>query len=181
MGESLRPVETAFDEEFRRLYETLFKLIFRVAYRVTQDVDTSEDLCHEAFIKYYKRHKSFPDENQAKYWLIRVVKNTAINSEKRKNRERNAYGRLKKMVPKYSITGEEAFLQSEAAVAVKTALKMLPYQYRIVLVLKEYEGLSYREIGSIMGISEGNVKVRVFRGREKLQKFLEENQGNVSR
>ncbi len=59
-------------------------------------------------------------------------------------------------------------------------LNLLPYKLRVVLVLKEYEGLSYREIGSIMGISEGNVKVRVYRGREKLEKIFKEREGNVS-
>ena len=44
---------------------------------------------------------------------------------------------------------------------------------RMPLILKEYEGLTYREIGQILKISEGNVKVRVFRGREKLARILE--------
>ena len=48
----------------------------------------------------------------------------------------------------------------------------IPYNLRVVLILKEYGKMSYKEIGAALGISEGNVKVRVFRGREKLAKLL---------
>jgi RNA polymerase sigma factor (sigma-70 family) len=169
-----------FDREFIQTYERLFSLIFRIAYRITGDIGRAEDVCHETFIKYYERGKPLPDMNQAKYWLIRVVKNIALNVEKRKTRERKAFARLRKITPNKTISEEEAFLKKETERAVQKALNLLPYKLRVVLVLKEYEGLTYREISSIMGISEGNVKVRVFRAREKLEKIFREREGNVS-
>ncbi len=180
MAEKAARTSDSFDSKFIEAYETQFSLIFRVAYRITGDIGRAEDVCHETFIKYYERGKALPDMNQAKYWLIRVVKNIALNIEKRKDRERKAFARLRKIAPTKTISEEEAFLKKESERAVQQALNLLPYKLRVVLVLKEYEGLSYREIGSIMGISEGNVKVRVYRGREKLEKLFKEREGNVS-
>ena len=88
-----------FDKEFARTYETLFPLVFRIAYRITGDEGRAEDFCHESFIKYYERGNPLPDVEQAKYWLIRVVKNIALNGEKRKARERVAYERWQRMEP----------------------------------------------------------------------------------
>ena len=162
------------ESSFNEIYRTLFPIIFRVAYRITGDQSLAEDLCHEAFIKYFERSKPLPDRSQTKYWLIRVVKNISLNHEKRKNRERIAYDKLKKISPTYSEPGDAQAIKKELKNAVQQAISMLPYQLRIVLVLKEYAGLSYREIGSVLGIQEGNVKVRVYRARERLAKIFAE-------
>ena len=169
-----------FDKEFNRTYKALFSILFRIAYRITGDIGRAEDICHDAFIKFYKRGHPFPDLSQTKYWLIRVVKNIALNGEKRNVRERTAYEKLKILSPTSTGTLEEAFLKKEGKQTVQKALGVLPYKLRVVLVLKEYEGLTYKEIGSIIGISEGNVKVRVSRGREKLETIIKEWEGNVS-
>ena len=169
-----------FDAGFKDLYDSLFKTVFGVAYRISGDVGQAEDLCHEAFIKYYKRGSPFPDADQTKYWLIRVVKNIALNGEKRKSRERKAYQNLKGITSGKVSSDEEQFIKKEMENSVKKALDLLPYKYRVVLVLKEYEGLTYKDIGSIIGISEGNVKVRIHRGREKLEKIFKEFDRDVS-
>jgi RNA polymerase sigma-70 factor (ECF subfamily) len=175
----MRP-ENGFDREFARTYKRLFPVIFRIAYRITGDIGKAEDISHDAFIKYYERGLPFPDQDQSKYWLIRVVRNLALNYEKRRDSERSAFERLRKALPQADKSGEESFLDQEREKEVQEALNLLPYKLKVVLVLKEYEGLTYKEIGSIMGITEGNVKVRVFRGREKLERIFQEREGNVS-
>jgi RNA polymerase sigma-70 factor (ECF subfamily) len=164
-----------FDEAYRKLFPT----VFRVAYRVSGDHALAEDLCHEAFIKYYERKEPFPDLDQTKYWLIRVVRNISLNYEKKKGRERKSVERLQKTSPQYQEADEERLLHNETRNAVQQALGMLPYNLRIVLVLKEYTGMNYREIGKTLGISEGNVKVRVFRARERLAKLFKEGRVHV--
>ncbi|MEW6550449.1 MAG: RNA polymerase sigma factor, partial [Spirochaetota bacterium] len=57
----------------------------------------------------------------------------------------------------------------------------LPEKLKTVLILKEYSGMNYKEIGKILGISEGNVKVRAFRAREALLAKLKKENGSVSR
>jgi RNA polymerase sigma-70 factor (ECF subfamily) len=158
--------------EFRRLYDTVFPILFRVAFRITSDEGAAEDLCQEAFFRFYERNMVFPNPDEAKYWLIRVVKNAALNHVKRKERERRAYQRAFREVNHVTETGEQFLLKKEDQDEVRKALDQLPENLRMVLILKEYGELNYKEIGRALGISEGNVKVRVFRARERLAALL---------
>jgi RNA polymerase sigma-70 factor (ECF subfamily) len=158
--------------EFRRLYDTVFPILFRVACRITSNEEAAEDLCQEAFFRFYERNMVFPNPDEAKYWLIRVVKNAALNHVKRKERERRAYQRAFREVNQVTETGEQFLLKKEDRDEVRKALEQLPENLRMVLILKEYGELNYKEIGRALGISEGNVKVRVFRARERLAALL---------
>ena len=170
----------AHPPSFDDVYERLFPTIYHVAYRVTGSREIAEDLCHEAFIKLMERPSLLPDLEQSKYWLLRVVKNLSLNHEKRKIRERAAVGRLTQLSPGVAESGEKQLLKKELAASVQTALDGLPHALRTPLVFREYGGLSYREIGAVLGISENNVKVRVFRARERLHKVLTEGEVYVS-
>jgi len=158
--------------EFRKLYETVFPILFRVAYRITSSEEAAEDLCQEAFFRLHEKNMVFPNPDEAKYWLIRVVKNAALNYAKRKIRERKAYQRAFKEDTRTVETGEHILLKKETRQEVQEALMKLPENLRIVLILREYGELNYKEIGRSLGISEGNVKVRVFRAREHLAGLL---------
>jgi RNA polymerase sigma-70 factor (ECF subfamily) len=114
----------------------------------------------------------FPNPDEAKYWLIRVVKNAALNYAKRKVREHKAYQRAFREYTRTEETGENVLIKKETRIEVKEALDKLPENLRIVMILKEYGDLNYKEIGRSLGISEGNVKVRVFRARERLTELL---------
>ena len=160
------------EELFDKVYESLYPVLFRIAYRITGSRTRAEDLCHEAFIKYLQREEPLPDLEQTKYWLIRVLKNISLNYEKKRAREKRAYGRIQKLAPQFSNTSEQEFFREETRSVVQEALNKLPAKMRMVLVLKEYGDLGYREIAKIMGISEGNVKVRAFRARERLAQLL---------
>ena len=159
--------------EFKKLYDSAFPVIFRVAFRVTNSREAAEDLCQESFFRLYERNMVFPNPEEAKYWLIRVVKNASLNYAKRKERERKAYQRAFKEDTRQEETGEGLLVKKETSEEVKQALEKLPENLRMVLVLKEYAELNYKEIGRVLGISEGNVKVRVFRARERLAVILQ--------
>jgi len=165
---------------FDSVYEYVFPVLMRVAYHITDDMTVSEDLCQEAFIRYYNRGISFPDKEQAKYWLIRVVKNLALNHDKRARRERRAYDRVLKEPERIQSSSESELIKKEISDAVQKALAKLPQKLKTVLVLKEYGDLSYREIASMLHITEGNVKVRVFRARALLEGLLGEEEMYVS-
>ncbi len=112
--------------------------------------------------------------------MIRVVKNLSLNYEKKRSRERKAYNRYSSELKPEVRTGESELMRKEYARLVQLALKQLPYKLRTIIVLREFGDLSYREIAKISGISESNVKVRVFRAREKLRKYLEQEETDVS-
>ncbi len=71
-------------------------------------------------------------------------------------------------------SGETMLLKEDSIKRVQDALEKLPENLRTVLQLKEYGELNYKEIGRVLGITEGNVKVRVFRAREQLSRLIGE-------
>jgi RNA polymerase sigma factor (sigma-70 family) len=176
-------------------------MLLRIAFRITNSTEAAEDVVHDAFGKMVEKGMSFPTGNDAKYWLIRVVKNGAINYAKRKSRETRAYEKWWRSeaspvedveAGSFSIkeTGSEAgiqpsveedILRKESAQGIKQLLDSLPDKLRMVLILKEYGGMNYKEIGKVLGISEGNVKVRAFRAREALLARFDREGGHVSR
>lgn len=160
------------DEDVKYIYDKLMPVLYRVAYNIVGIEDIAEDLCHECLIKMVEKQMQFPSINDAKFWLIRVVKNASLNRVKRTMRERKAYAKAFKEDARTIDTGEEELLKSETSEIVNAALEMLPEKLKIVLQLKEYSDLNYKEIGRILGITEGNVKVRIFRAREKLVKLI---------
>ena len=161
------------EDIFDRAYESLYPILFRIAYRITGSSTKAEDLCHEAFIKYWQREEPLPDLDQTKYWLIRVLKNISLNYEKKRSREQRAYGRFQKDTPQYSKPTDQEFFREQTRSMVQEALNRLPAKMRMVLILREYGDLNYREIAGILGISEGNVKVRAYRARERLAQLLD--------
>jgi RNA polymerase sigma-70 factor (ECF subfamily) len=163
------------DDTFERVYEAWFPLLFRIVYRMVGKREAAEEIVQEAFIKYYERRHLLPSDEGLKYWLIRVVRNLALNHEKRRGRERRALERVfHEPAPRSEAPALDSMIARESTTDVQKALLELPPKLREVLVLKEYADLPYAEIGKILSITEGNVKVRVFRARAQLAKLLKE-------
>jgi len=184
-GESVEHARNSFEfnREFKRMYDSAFPVLFRVAFRITCSREAAEDLCQESFFRLYEKNMVFPNPEEAKYWLIRVVKNAALNYAKRKERERKAYQRAFREDNRREETGEILLVRKETSEEIQEALEKLPENLRMVLIFKEYAEMNYKEIGRVLGISEGNVKVRVFRARERLALLLagklEQIQGGI--
>ena len=173
--------DVADDSAFKVLYDETFTMLWRVARRITNSDEAAEDVVHDSYIKAVERWGIFPTKDDAKYWLIRVVKNNALNWIKRKGREQKVYQRYLKELDGASESPEDVTLKGEASTEIRRYLDRLPEKYRMVLVLKEYGLLNYKEIGRVLGIAEGNVKVRVFRAREALAAMMREDGNDVSR
>ncbi|HAH63064.1 MAG TPA: RNA polymerase subunit sigma-24 [Treponema sp.] len=170
-----RPLNAGNAADFKIIYDATMQLLFRISYRVVNDEEAAEDLVHDSLIKANEKCLAFPSLNDAKYWLIRVVKNASLNYVKRKARERKAYQKALYEDHRTMTSGETDVLKAESVKKARDALNMLPENLREVLILREYGDLNYKEIGKTLGITEGNVKVRVFRAREQLAKILGED------
>jgi len=174
-------IRSSNEAEFKRVYEEVFPVIMRVAYHVTYNKDVAEDICQDAFIRFYDKDMVFNTVDDAKYWLIRVAKNLAINQVKRKSRERNSVEKLKKLphAKSYDKDGASELLKEESTQAVRKAVEQLPEIYKTIIVLKEYAGLNYKQISQVLRISESNVKVRVHRARKELESMLSREEIHV--
>lgn len=161
--------------DFKAIYNSNMQLLFRISYKIVGDEEAAEDLVHDSLIKMNEKDLEFPSLDDAKYWLIRVVKNASLNYAKRKTRERRAYEKVLNEPKHDSESGETELLKKETLQITKDALDKLPENLKTILVLREYADLNYKEIGRVLGITEGNVKVRVFRAREQLSKIIGED------
>ena len=94
MFDDIEPLDALSDKDFNTIYNTAVPALYKVAYNIIREEDAAEDICHDALIKMTEKEMKFPSLNDAKYWLIRVVKNSALNYAKRKVLERKVYTRL---------------------------------------------------------------------------------------
>lgn len=164
---------------FNQVYTAVFPVLYRVVLRIVGDQESAEEICHDAFIRFYQHSASLPDADQARYWVLRVGKNLAFNLAKRRGRERNAFEKAFHEPKKPSRPADSDTLEEETLQAVRAAVDRLPRTLRDVIVLKEYGDLPYAEIAEVLGISVANVKVRVYRARERLARLLEENDVHI--
>lgn len=175
-----KPLNAADPADFRRLYNETMILLFKISYRIVNDEDAAEDLVHDSYIKANEKGMIFPTLDDAKFWLIRVVKNASLNYAKRKTREKKAYQKALYEDTRKATSGETDVLREETRKHAIQALAKLPAKLREVLILKEYGDLNYKDIGKVLGITESNVKIRVFRAREQLEKLLDAGDMYVS-
>jgi RNA polymerase sigma-70 factor (ECF subfamily) len=174
--ESEKVFHAADPKDFKAIYDATMQVIFKVSYRVVGDAEAAEDIAHDSFIKMSEKALEFPSIDDAKYWLIRVVKNASLNYAKRKSHEQRVYARALYEDHRQSESGETDYLKAETRKAAQDALDKLPENLKMAVVLREYAELSYKEIGRVMGITEGNVKIRLFRARVLLAELIgEEN------
>jgi len=169
------PLNAANPADFKKIYDECMQMLFKISYRIVNDEEAAEDLAHDSLIKANEKAIVFPSLNDAKYWLIRVVKNASLNYVKRKDRERKAYEKALYEENRKNESGETDLLKQEAVNKAREALKKLPKNLQEVLMLREYGDMNYKEIGKVLGITEGNVKVRIFRAREQLIKLIGED------
>ena len=161
-------------DDFRRIYDADYHLIIQVIMHIVYNPEIAEDLTQETFERFYVKNMTFPSEDDAKYWLLRVAKNLALNHIRHSKRETEIVEKVRHM-PSQTIDerdGAKAAIEAENRREVKAAIQSLPENLRMVIQLKEYSGLDYKAIAKVLGISETNVKVRVYRARKKLEEAL---------
>ena len=168
-------------DDFRRIYDENYHLIIQVIMHIVYNIEIAEDLTQEAFERFYVKNMTFPSEDDAKYWLIRVAKNLALNHVRRNKREIELVEKARHN-PSLSVESRDAAqvaVEADEKRVVRTAIESLPENLRLVIQLKEYSGLDYKAIAKVLGISETNVKVRVFRARKKLEEALSTEERDV--
>ena len=147
-------------------------MVFRLVSRFFKHREDVEDMAQDVFFKVFTRIDQVrPDENFPG-WLRRVTINTCYD-ELRKTRRRNAafeiYGPLQGSEP---VAASAAPAEPESFGMARLALEVLDPKLKIPLILKEVDEMSVAEIAQTMGITQTNVKVRLFRARKKLAASL---------
>jgi RNA polymerase sigma-70 factor, ECF subfamily len=146
--------------------------VMNVIYRMCGDAQVAEDAAQETFIRAWSHLGSFRVDSSLRNWLYRIALNTATDMlRKEKHILPNDAEELFLADPQLGPEG--TYLQEERTALVQAAIQSLPDASRAVLVLKEYEGLSYREIADALDIPIGTVMSRLNYARKTLKEKLE--------
>ena len=165
-------------DAFRQIYLETHAALYRYALSELGNADDARDVVQECFVRAWRALGSFRGETSLLRWLFRITRNLII--DKVRARRRRPEVSLEK--PLGSDTEEtvgdriaskkrgpgEAAEQAEEMAAFRKALAGLPEAQRAIFLLREWEGLDYREIGVRLGLTDGTVKSRLARAREAL-------------
>jgi len=181
-AEMLQAVLAGDGTAYQGLVEKYQNRVYAMIYGMVRNAEDARDLTQEAFVKAFRNLKSFRLESSFYTWLYRIAMNLAIDhTRKQKRREtkefdeeigtRDGDGGISDL--HRSQSPRKALERKQLMSAINDALQKLPDEQRQIVVLREVQGLSYREISEVMGIPEGTVMSRLYYARKKLQKLLE--------
>jgi RNA polymerase sigma-70 factor (ECF subfamily) len=172
-----------FMGEERRRFEEIFLPFLDAAYNlarwiVRHDQD-AQDIVQEAYLRAFKGYHGFKGGN-ARAWLLTIVRNTAYTWINRRAADQ-------KLVPyeeekhaeiiSYHQAGDESMSEKKREY-LQSAMERLPIEFREIIILYEYDGLSYKELALALGLPVGTVMSRLSRARRRLQQEFVQVQGS---
>lgn len=158
------------------LYSELVEPLTRYAISIIKETVLAEDIVSETFLRATK-HCIANNELPAKAWFYKVTRNISLDMIRKKAKVE--YGEMPETIDgSINANPEISALHSEQFETLKNSLSKLSEPYKSVLILKEYDNLTYAEIANIVGVSIDNVKVIIFRGRQKLRKLYRRDYDN---
>ncbi len=157
-------------EAFRDIYKSSSGLVYSIAYRMTADRDLAYDVAQEVFVKVFRNLKAFEFRSAFKTWLYRIAVNTAINALRRKPRELFLEEIMEnpESDPRVSVVDNGKFDQQDAKAKLDILLQQLNPDQRSCIILREIQGLNYKEIAQALKININTVRSRLARARQGL-------------
>ena len=160
--------------EFEERLAECGPLAYRVARGVLRNTADAEDVAQEALLRAYSKFDRLRDRNRFRAWLVRIVFRLALDrlrSGKRRELRDTLWSQPERQPP--GATAEDLAVSNEFQAHVESALAELPEKLRLVLLLAAMEGHTIDEIASMLGISTGTVKSRIFYARRQLAEKLQ--------
>lgn len=187
-------------EAFDQLVEEYQALVYALALRILNDAEDARDATQETFLKVYRHFGNFRGAASLKTWICRIAINQARSADRwRRRRRRNDTTSLDApWGPSLGVNGrtnggansddqrapidylqsqyatpEDETLSRERRSTIERGLRQLKKDFRIAVILRDIEGLSYEEIAWVTEVSVGTVKSRIARGREMLRETIQ--------
>jgi RNA polymerase sigma-70 factor (ECF subfamily) len=173
-------------EAFEEMVTHFERPVYSLCFRLLGDAEDARDAAQETFLKIYRGLSSFRGESGLKTWIYRIAINQAMNQQRwwrRRHRDETVSLELSRnesdttlgsTLPGTLASPEQMAIASEREQRIMKALGEIKQEYRIALILREIEELSYEEIAETLKISIGTVKSRIARGREELRRRVKD-------
>lgn len=161
------------------LFERHHRALFNFFLRLTGERQASEDLVQDVFLRILKYHATYRPGSQYRAWMYQLARHAYLDRRKPATQE-VPLDVLAEDTPSRAPAASETLQRDQQAALVRRALARLPEDKREVLVLSRYQGLSYEQVGTLLGIEVGAVKVRVYRAVRALRAILLDVSGESS-
>jgi RNA polymerase sigma-70 factor (ECF subfamily) len=163
-------------DTFDALYRDHVDLMYRYASRLCGETEAAKDLVQETFLNAYRGFKNFRGDAQFSTWLYTIASRVCLRMRRRRKgapeRELSldefiptSDGEFRLQIPVEGLSPEAALQNKQLRKALDAAIGKLPKKYKMVLVLRDMEGLGAKEVGAIVGLNERAVKSRLHRAR----------------
>ena len=153
--------------------------LYRLALRITLNPADAEDVVQETMMKVWNRREQWEQIESMEAFCLTICRNQALDKTKKMGSDSQRLDTDRYDAPDYShfANPEEQAIQQDRILMVRRIINGLPEKQRSVMQLRDFEGKSYKEIAAILGISEEQVKVNIFRARQAIkQKYIEAEQ-----
>ena len=146
---------------------------YNLARWLTRNEQDAQDAVQEAYLRAFRFFPGFHGDN-ARAWLMKIVRNTCYTWLHTNRPLQDAMEFDENLFPPGpgALNPEEVMLQNRNRTLVREALERIPMNFREVLILREFEGMSYKEIAEITGMPAGTVMSSLSRARERLRQVL---------
>ena len=158
-------------DAFRALFEGYKNKVYSIALRFSGEPAVAMDIAQDTFLKLFSSIRDFRGDASFDTWIYRLVVNSCLDHKRRTRRLLPLAGEF---VSRLRASGDSLsdFLRSEVSGSVRTAVDRLSPDLRIVVVLRYTEGLSYDQIGDVLGCAPGTVASRLNRAHKTLERRL---------
>lgn len=166
---------------FEMLIEAYQKKIFNLAFRMIGNYDDAGDLAQEAMIRIFKSISNFKEQSSLSTWIYRITTNVCLDEiRKKKNRKVLSLdeeihaedGDMQRQIMSDDPLPDELMEKEELRQIISNAIESLPEDQRLVITLRDIQGLSYDEIAKVLDCPAGTVKSRINRARFALKNVL---------
>ena len=164
---------------FEPLVEKYRQRVWRLAFQVLRDREEAWDCAQDAFVRAFQSLASFRGQSAFYTWLFRIAMNVATDRLRSRAAQARAFGsqlvpeeEWERSAPDLGARPDQAAFGSEQRLRIRQALDTLPPNARTIIILSDVEGLSYREIASVLNCPIGTVMSRLHNARKRLRSAL---------
>jgi len=161
------------DRALSALVERHHAAAFRVAFSMLRDNDAAEDVVQDSFIKAFRALEGFRGDSPFRTWVLTIARNQARHALRQRGRRRETALEDAGQVSSERKAPDAEVIDAQETLRARRMMESLPEKQKLSVALRIEEGLSFKEIGEIIGSSEGAARVNYFHGIRRLRELMQ--------